>query len=328
MHDNSKVEIRPMNPSNQNVIQTQGLSKSFGEVQALKDLDLAVPKHSITGFLGPNGAGKTTTIRLLLGLNRPTAGRGAIFGHDIVANSVEIRKRVGYLAQQPHFYEDMTAREILRFTVHFFYKGPQAKIEARIDEMLELVDLEDKANRRIKAYSGGERQRLGIAQAQINNPDLLILDEPAAALDPMGRLAVLKIMERLREHATIFYSTHILDDVQRVSDRVVILNQGRLISQGPIEELLVGEEGSVYTVQTAGEINEAQDRLSRQPWVSSLRVDRQDGVVDWRVVVSDERAAQSQILRMILESPEVDVLDYGREKYELEKIFMQLVQGE
>ena len=317
-----------MNPSAQNVIQTQGLSKSFGEVQALQDLDLAVPRHSITGFLGPNGDGKTTTIRLLLGLNRPTAGRGAIFGHDIVAESVEIRKRVGYLAQQPHFYEDMTAREILRFTAHFFYKGPQSKIEARIDEMLELVDLEEKADRRIQGYSGGERQRLGIAQAQINKPDLLILDEPAAALDPMGRLAVLRIMERLRERATIFYSTHILDDVQRVSDRVVILNHGRLISQGPIEALLVGEEGSVYTVQTVGEITRVQERLSKQPWVSNLHFDRKDGIVDWRVVVTDEQAAQSQILRLILASPEVDVLEYGREKYKLEKIFMRLVQGE
>lgn len=317
-----------MNAANQNVIETQGLSKSFGEVQALKELDLAVPKHSIMGFLGPNGAGKTTTIRLLLGLNRPTAGRGTIFGHDIIEDSVEIRKRVGYLAQQPHFYEDMTAREILRFTADFFYAGPQSKIEARIDEMLELVDLADKADRRIKGYSGGERQRLGIAQAQINSPDLLILDEPAAALDPMGRLAVLRIMERLRERATIFYSTHILDDVQRVSDRVAILNQGRLISQSPIGELLVGEEGLVYSVQTAGEITKARERLSKQPWVSKLHFERKDGIVDWRVVVNDEQAAQQQILRLILESPEVDVLEYGREKYELEKIFMQLVQGE
>lgn len=179
---------------------------------------------------------------------------------------------MGYLAQHPRFYEDMTAREILRFTAHFFYMGPQSKIEARIDEMLELVDLGDKADRRIKGNSGGERQRLGIAQAQINDPDLLIQDEPAAALDPMGRLAVLQIMERLRQRTTIFYSTHILDDVQRVSDRVVILNQGRLISQGPIEELLVGDEGSVYTLQTIGDPAKAQARLSNQPWVSNLYI--------------------------------------------------------
>jgi ABC-type lipoprotein export system ATPase subunit len=144
--------------------------------------------------LGPNGAGKTTSIRLLLGLNRPTAGGGTIFGHDIVEDSLEIRKRVGYLAQHPHFYDEMTAREILRFTANLFYNGPASKIEARIDEMLELVDLEDKADRRIKGYSGGERQRLGIAQAQINDPDLLILDEPAAAPDPMGRLAMVLLV--------------------------------------------------------------------------------------------------------------------------------------
>jgi len=317
-----------MNPSNQHVIRTQGLSKSFGEVQALQNLDLAVPKNSITGFLGPNGAGKTTTIRLLLGLNRPTAGRGEIFGHDIVEESVEIRKRVGYLAQNPRFYDDMTAREILRFSAHFFYKGPQAKIEARIDEMLELVDLEDKADRKIKGFSGGERQRLGIAQAQINNPELLILDEPAAALDPMGRLAVLKIMERLRERATIFYSTHILDDVQRVSDRVAILNHGRLISQGPIEALLVGDEGVVYKLRTVGDSSQAQERLLEQPWVSSLDVNMVDAANEWRVAVTDEQAAQTQLLRLVLDDQDLDVLEYGRQTHELEEIFIQLVEGE
>jgi ABC-2 type transport system ATP-binding protein len=135
-------------------------------------------------------------------------------------------------------------------------------------------------------------------------------------------------MERLRQRATIFYSTHILEDVQRVSDRVVILNQGRLISQGPIEDLLVGDEGSVYTLQTTGDPAKAQARLSSQPWVSSLQINRVDGIVDWRVVVTDEQAAQSQLLRLILESPETDVLEYGRQKYELEKIFVHLVGGE
>jgi ABC-2 type transport system ATP-binding protein len=317
-----------MNPSQHTVIQTQGLSKSFGEVQALQDLDLAVPEHSITGFLGPNGAGKTTTIRLLLGLNKPTAGRGTIFGHDIVEESIQIRQRVGYLAQHPHFYDDMTARQILDFTAHFFYHGPQSKIESRIDEMLALVDLEDKADRKIKGFSGGERQRLGIAQAQINDPDLLILDEPAASLDPMGRLAVLRIMERLRERATIFYSTHILDDVQRVSDRVVILNHGRLISQGPIEALLVGDEGSVYTLQTIGSITGAQERLANQPWISDVNVRTVDGTSEWHVAVTDQKAARAQLLRLVLADEELDVLEYGRKKHELEQVFMQLVEGE
>jgi ABC-2 type transport system ATP-binding protein len=316
-----------MKASKHDVIQTQGLSKHFGDVRALESLDLTVPEHSIVGFLGPNGAGKTTTIRLLLGLNRPTAGRGTIFGYDIVADSVEIRKRVGYLAQSPRFYDDMTAREILRFTAKFFYKGPKSKIEGRIDDMLELVDLADKADRRIKGFSGGERQRLGIAQAQINQPDLLILDEPAAALDPMGRLAVLRIMERLRQRATIFYSTHILDDVQRVSDRVVILNQGRLIRQGPIEELLLGEEGSVYRMRTYGNPEPARQRLSGQPWISTLTIDTQDSVSEWRVGVSDDHAARSRLLRLVLADEAIDVVEFGQEKHELEEVFIQLVEG-
>ena len=318
---------RKMSLSNQNVIYTQGLSKRFGEVQALQGIDLVVPRNSITGFLGPNGAGKSTAIRLLLGLNRPTAGGGKIFGYDIVEESVEIRKRVGYLAQNPRFYEDMTAREILRFTAHFFYKGPEAKIEARIDEMLALVNLEDKADRKIKGFSGGEQQRLGIAQAQINDPDLLILDEPAAALDPMGRLAVLQIMERLRDRATIFYSTHILDDVQRVSDRVVILNQGRLIRQGPIEELLVGEDGLVYQMQTHGNPGPARERLAQQPWISNLAINSQNGLSEWHIAVSNEQAARSQLLRLLLADKDLDVLEFGPEKHELEEIFIQLVEG-
>jgi ABC-2 type transport system ATP-binding protein len=169
------------------VIDTKSLSKTYNGVAALDSLNLQVPKNSIFGFLGPNGAGKTTAIKLLLGLTHPTSGGGAIFGQDIVQDSVEIRKRIGYLAQDPRFYEHMTARETLRFKARFYYRGPASEIETRIAETLELVGLEDKADRPIKGFSGGERQRLGIAQAQINYPDLLILDEPAAALDPMGR---------------------------------------------------------------------------------------------------------------------------------------------
>lgn len=311
-----------------NVIRTSGLSKSFGAVQALQSLDLTVPEHSIVGFLGPNGAGKTTTIRLLLGLNKPTSGTGEIFGYDIVKDSVEIRKRVGYLAQHQKFYRDMTAREILRFTANFFFKGPSAKIEENIEALLDLVGLKEKADRRISGFSGGERQRLGIAQAQINEPDLLILDEPAASLDPMGRHAVLEIMEALRQRATIFYSTHILDDVQKVSDRVVILNQGRLITQGPIEELLIGDEGSVYRMITLGELGQTEQRLRAEPWVKNVHLSHSDGKASWRVVVNDDHAAETLLLRKVLEEDTIRVVEFGREKLELEEIFMQLVGGE
>ncbi|MFX1481637.1 MAG: ABC transporter ATP-binding protein, partial [Promethearchaeota archaeon] len=235
------------------VIQTDNLGKTYGEVRALTGLNLNVPRNSIFAFLGPNGAGKTTTIKLLLGLVRPTTGSATVLDRNIVTDNDEIRRKVGYLAQQPKFYKELSARETLRFAASLFYKGPRDLIEERIEFLLDVVGLEDKADRPIEGFSGGEVQRLGIAQAQVNFPDLLILDEPAAGLDPEGREQVLKIMESLREESTIFYSTHILDDVQRVSDRVAILNKGNLIAQAPIEELLVGSEGVAYTLVLEGD---------------------------------------------------------------------------
>jgi len=314
--------------ANDLVIETHGLGKTYKEVTALKALDLTVSKNSIFGFLGPNGAGKTTTIKLLLGLAKPTAGGATVFGHDIVHDNVEIRKRVGYLAQDPRYYEYMTARQTLRYTAHFFFKGPEKDIEARVTETLELVGLSDKADRPIKGFSGGERQRLGIAQAQINYPDLLILDEPAASLDPQGRRDVLEVMEKLRKHTTVFYSTHILSDVQRVSDTVAILNKGQLVAQAPIDQLLAGGSGStIYVMSLKGDVTQAQQRVAAQPWVSNIKVTPDNTHTDWQVTVTDEAAAEEQLLRVVLSDAQVHVLEFGRKKYELEEVFLGLVEG-
>jgi ABC-2 type transport system ATP-binding protein len=308
------------------VIQTNGLGKTYGEVKALDGLDLKVPKNSIFAFLGPNGAGKTTTIKLLLGLTRPTGGTAMVLGRDIVVDNNEIRRRVGYLAQQPKFYKELSARETLRFAASLFFKGPHDMIEKRIEYLLAVVDLEEKADRPIEGFSGGEIQRLGIAQAQVNFPELLILDEPAAGLDPEGREQVLKIMESLRSESTIFYSTHILDDVQRVSDRVAILNKGKLIAQAPIEELLVGGEGVAYTLVLEGDTKKAYSTLSAEKWVSSITERREKEQTLWVVTVEDASIAKKQILRTVLKDDGVDVVDFGLKQYELEEIFMRLVE--
>ena len=310
------------------VIQTKGLSKSFGEVDALKPLDLEVLEHAIFGFLGPNGAGKTTLMKLLLGLAKPSEGSATIFSNDIVTESVEIRRRVGYLPQDPRFYEYMSARETLDFTAKFFFSGPQKAIDQRVDEMLDLVGLANKADRPIKGFSGGERQRLGIAQAQVNYPDLLILDEPAAALDPLGRRDVLAIMERLRQHTTIFYSTHILNDVQQVSDTVAILNQGVLAAYGPIETLLNGGQGILYQMDVQGNIERAQTIARKQAWVSNVEMRVQESTTQMLVIVTDEKAAQAQLLRLLMADEKLIITNYGRKKYELEEIFLNIVEGE
>jgi len=319
-----------MNTSNGNVIHTQGLTKAYQGAKALDSLNLEVPKNSIFGFLGPNGAGKSTTIKMLLGLTRPTSGKALIFGKDITQESLAVRRKVGYLAQDPRYYEHMTARQTLRYTARFFYSGPKDLIEARIEEMLGLTGLEDKADRPIKGFSGGERQRLGIAQAQVNYPDLLILDEPAAALDPQGRRDVLTVMETLRKYTTIFYSTHILEDVQRVSDRVAILNHGKLIVEAPIQEILSGGTGAVsmYNVTITGDAKQAQARVANQPWVKSLSIEANNGATTWQVSVNDDDAAEEQMLRLILDERNLRVKSFGRKTHNLEEVFLSLVGEE
>jgi ABC-2 type transport system ATP-binding protein len=317
-----------MNSIENLVIETHGLSKAYKNVRTLKSLDLKVAKHSIFGFLGPNGAGKTTTIKLLLGLARPTSGSGSIFGYDIQRHSVEIRRHVGYLAQDPRYYESMTARETLRFTLGFFFEGPKNKIEERIAETIELVGLEEKADRPIKGFSGGERQRLGIAQAQVNYPDLLILDEPAASLDPMGRHDVLEVMERLRKYTTIFYSTHILDDVQKVSDTVCILNHGELVAEAPIQDLLAGSGKVIFRLQTRGETQQIRSLIAGQSWVTAVQVEQSNGRADWQVSVSDLNAAEDQLLGLAMSEPGVKVTSFCQSKFDLEEVFMNLVGGD
>ncbi|MEJ2734543.1 MAG: ABC transporter ATP-binding protein [Anaerolineae bacterium] len=309
------------------VIDTNGLTKSYKQVNALKSLDLRVRRNSIFGFLGPNGAGKTTTIKLLLGLIRPTGGSATVFGLDIRRDSVAIRDRIGYLPQDPRFYDHMTARQILRYTARFSFKGPSSEIDKRVAETLDLVGLERKADRPIKGFSGGELQRLGIGQAQVNYPDLLILDEPAASLDPMGRRDVLGVMERLRKYTTIFYCTHILDDVQRVSDTVAILSEGELVAHGPIEELLAGGEGIVYTVTMEGDVESAHQRVATRDWVTDIRSKPRNGTTTWTVSVTDADAAKAQLLRLLLADEHLIVTGFGRKEYELEDVFVSIVEG-
>jgi len=309
------------------LINTVELCKNYNGIQALKNLDLKVRKNSIYGFLGPNGAGKTTTIKLLLGLIKPTSGTGSIFNHDIIRESLDIRARVGYLPQDPRFYENMTAREILRFTARFFFSGPKNEIKKRINEMLELVVINDKADRPIKGFSGGERQRLGIAQAMINYPDLLILDEPTASLDPIGRHMILELMEKLREYSTIFYSTHILDDVQRVSDTVGILNRGVMVAKGNVDKLLAGSDKTIYLVTLKGNAESSYKKISEQPWITNIESQEKREQTKWQITVSDDNLAEENLLRLILAEGNVRVTDYRIKKYELEEIFLQVVEG-
>jgi ABC-2 type transport system ATP-binding protein len=314
------------------IISTENLTKSYGKRQVVSNLNLAVPRGSICGFLGANGAGKSTTIKLLLGLLQPTSGVGIVFGKNIATDSVAIRERVGFLAQSPSFYGYLTARETLQFVASFFFTGSKTAIAARIEELIDLVGLSGKADRAVKGFSGGEKQRLGIAQAAINDPELIILDEPASALDPLGRRDVLKILESFRGRSTVFYSTHILDDVQRVSDRVVILDHGRLIAQGRIEELLSGNR-DVFNLTVRGDGSPVLAKLLSVPWVKKVEVDRDipDSTncrtTKLEIHVTDARAAEVELLRLAISDPVTIVTQFNRSTQNLEDIFVNLVES-
>jgi len=308
-------------------IRTVGLAKRYGSVEALRGLDLEVPRGAIFGFLGPNGAGKTTAMRLLIGLARPTGGQAHVLGFDVVTESLEIRRRIGYLAQLPRFYDELTPRETLRFARGFFPRDPDAAVEDDIAEALDLVGLGGKADQTVGTLSGGQRQRLGIAQACVHRPELLILDEPAAALDPIGRRDVLDIMQRLRGTTTVFYSTHILDDVQRISDTVAVLHQGVRVAQAATEVLLAGDGTPSYLVEVRGDVSSTIRRLETEPWVDTVAVDETEEATRLRVAVSDADVAEQWLLRVILMDDGVTVTAYSRHRSNLEQVFVDLVEG-
>ena len=204
---------------------------------ALNGLDLEVRAGEVFGFLGPNGAGKTTTMNVLLGFVDATSGAARLFGADV--REPIARQRIGYLPELTYYYKFLTAEELLRFYARIF-GIPRGEADRRIDALLKLVELEHARTRTIKTYSKGMQQRVGLAQALINNPDLLILDEPTSGLDPLGRMKVREIIQRLKsEGKTVFFSSHELGEAETVCDRVAIICQGELKAEGKVSELMV-----------------------------------------------------------------------------------------
>ncbi|MGV3755436.1 MAG: ABC transporter ATP-binding protein [Verrucomicrobiota bacterium] len=227
--------------SDQHIVEIENLRVEFKTREsavkvAVKDLRLTVKQGEIFGFLGPNGAGKTTTMNVLLGFIRATAGTARIFGVDVTHPIA--RQRIGYLPELTYYYKFLSAEELLRFYAKIF-AIPRAEVDQRIDAVLKLVELESARSRLIKTYSKGMQQRVGLAQALINNPDLLILDEPTSGLDPLGRMKVREIIQRLKnEGKTIFFSSHELGEVETICDRVAILHEGQLRVEGRVHDLV------------------------------------------------------------------------------------------
>lgn len=254
-------------------IEVRGLTKVFGQTRALDGIDLDVPAGSVFGFLGPNGAGKSTALNILAGLSRPNAGTARIFGQDVTTASDAVRALIGYLPDVPGFYGWMTGAEFLRFSGELFGLRGRA-LDERVAALLNLAGLVG-ITAPVGGYSRGMRQRLGLAQALINAPRLLLLDEPTSALDPIGRKTVLDMITALAGRTTIFFSTHILADVQRVCDQVAILDRGRVVVEASIDELLerTGPRDLRLELGTAEEAATLADAVVGAGWLTERRLE-------------------------------------------------------
>jgi len=310
----------------------RGLTKRFGGasgVLAVNGLDLDVPAGSVFGLLGPNGAGKTTTLRLITGLARPTGGTVAIDGVQVAGEAdrgLGTRRAIGVLDQDPRYYGWMTGRELVVLAGRL--QGLSSSDAAgRATETLDVVGLSDAAKRRISGYSGGMRQRLGIAQALVSRPRLLVLDEPVSSLDPEGRRDLLVLIEQLGATATVIFSTHVLTDIERICDRVGIIDHGRLVTEGPLDELLARFAQPLYRLEPepdqAAAIETLTARLRETPWVDDVRVDPARIMVS----ITDETAASAGLLPLIVAAG-VRLAAFERVRPSLEDVFLRLVGRE
>jgi len=302
-------------------ITCRALTKRYTNgVLGLDGLDLDVPAGSVFGLLGPNGAGKTTTLRLLVGLAHATSGSATVAG--VALGAPGLTDRIGFLDQDPRYYGWSTGRELLELVGRLHHLDGQT-LAAGVAEALDRVGLTDAGDRRIGTYSGGMRQRLGIAQALLAQPPVIILDEPVSSLDPEGRRDLLALIAELRGTATVLFSTHVLADVERVCDRVAILDRGRLVTEGPLAGLLDRYALPIYRVDPERGQDEAVERLvaalRTTGWATDVSVEH--GRI--RIVVSDPDRAARELLPAIVTAG-LAVAAVERARPTLEDVFLQL----
>lgn len=305
------------------MIQTEGLVKTFGQVRALDGLDLRVEKGVVYGFLGPNGAGKTTTLRILAGLARPNQGWASINSQKVLLHNRDQLKEIGVLPEEPAFYGWMTASEYLRSFVAPLYGVQGEKAHIRTAQILEKVGLAHAAERRIQGFSRGMRQRLGLAQALIHQPPVLLLDEPVSALDPSGRKEILDLIDGLRGETTILLSTHILADVERICDVVGIINQGKMVVEDRRERLLERYALPLIEIEVACDLSIWIEKALQMPFVENFEL--HDNKL--RLQVTQIERAQRELLNSLAEE-DVLVNRFEIVRPSLEDIFLRLTQNQ
>ncbi len=302
------------------ILELKNVRKEFGNLEVIKDLSFTVPRHSVFGFIGKNGAGKTTTMKMILGFLAPNAGEIYVCGERVVYGHAKTNRYIGYLPDVPEFYGYMNPKEYLRLCGEITgLSGEQ--ITSRTKELLHMVGLEN-ANRRIRGFSRGMKQRLGIAQALLNEPQLLICDEPTSALDPIGRKEILDILSVARERTTIVFSTHILSDVERICDSIGVLNDGKLVLQGTVQEIKNERRKDVIRVEL-GSRDAAlglAEKVKGLPFVLGVASDENNILIQLTKAETYGRELMALFVR-----ENISVIRYELLEPSLENIFLEVV---
>ncbi|MBN2189010.1 MAG: ATP-binding cassette domain-containing protein [Chitinispirillaceae bacterium] len=317
-----------MNPATGSyMLEVKNLSKNFGDVQAVRNLNFQMKKGEILGFLGPNGAGKTTTMRIITCYIPATSGSVSVDGHDTVNESMRVREKIGYLAESNPLYGDMTVDEYLKFVGEIRgLKG--AGLDRRIDELSSVCGLTNMGTRQIGKLSKGFRQRVGLAQAMLHNPDLLILDEPTSGLDPNQIIEIRQLIRKIGEEKTIIYCSHILSEVSATCSRIIIINEGQIVASGTADELTArSTRGNRYLLRLKAP-SSAQSALAAVPGVSNVTLQQASGG-DWIAaeVLSGAREDIGEALFRCAVQNGWGMAELRHETASLEEVFTQLTRG-
>ena len=296
------------------MLRITGLHKRFGDKEVLRGLDLSVPEHSIYGFIGKNGSGKTTTMKTVLGLLRADSGEMIVNGEKVVYGQTDTNRYIGYLPDVPEFYPFMTAKEYLRFCGEIAGMS-RVEVEERTKELLTLVGLADETHR-IKGFSRGMKQRLGIAQALLSRPKLLVCDEPTSALDPVGRKEILDILLAIKDQTTVLFSTHILSDVERICTDVAFLKDGVVNIGGKLSDIKTRYRSNEYMIETE---NDSDTVILRNAFPEVKEIDRN------KVTFSENKYSASEILRFVADH-RISLLKVERLEPSLEDLFMEVTE--
>jgi ABC-2 type transport system ATP-binding protein len=304
------------------MIQVEGLTKDYGPRRAIDNLTFNAQKGEILGFLGPNGAGKTTTMRILVGYMPPTAGKASVAGFDVVEQSLEVRKRVGYLPETVPLYPDMSVYGYLKFMADLRHL-PDA--DERIEDVLEIVHMEERANGYISNLSKGMRQRIGLAQALLHQPEVLILDEPTIGLDPAQILEVRNLIREIVKERTVMLSTHILSEAQQVCDRVLIINNGKIVVEDTPANLQTSLAGSQrISLKVRGDPDGLETVVLAVPGILRAQ-NRADGVLEFESTPGLDH--RPEVARAVIGAG-YDLLELRPVSLSLEEIFLQLTREE